>query len=374
MTPKYPAMWAIGLMSGTSLDGIDAALVKTDGIHVFECGPAVNQPFDDELWQKLHDAVHGRAEDIPRIEHKLTLHHAEAVNALLKEAGLRTRDVGVVGFHGQTVAHRPKEGITWQIGDGALLAARTKIDVVCDFRRRDLAAGGEGAPLVPLYHAALSHRFELPIAILNIGGISNVTWVGKSEADIESVMAHDIIAFDTGPGNAMLNDWVRKHTGKPYDEDGKLADAGRVYGNIVEETLNHGYFTRTPPKSLDRNDFNISEVQNLSVEDGAATLTAIAAKAVAKATPFFPAAPKRWLVTGGGRHNLALMRALAEVLPNVAPVETVGWDGDALEAQAFAYLAVRSLAGLPISLPTTTGASHAVTGGAFYRAGYYGWE
>lgn len=370
MTEKSPAIWAIGLMSGTSLDGVDAALIKTDGVEVFEIANFISVPFSEELYQDLHEAVHGRG-DIPRVERDLTKMHADVVKQLLDDAGRKPKEIGVIGFHGQTISHRPKEGITWQIGNGALLAGLTKIDVVCDFRRRDVAAGGEGAPLVPLYHAALARKQQLPLAVLNIGGISNVTWVGNSEeqGDMSSL---DIFAFDTGPGNAMLNDWIRKRTGEPYDKDGKYAFAGRVFDNVVEDFVSHPYFTRIPPKSLDRNDFNISAMQNLSLEDGAATLTRFAAEAVAKSRPFFPVPPKRWLVTGGGRHNPAIMKALSELLGDVKPVEVVGWNGDAMEAEAFAFLAVRSLKGLPLSLPTTTGAAYAVTGGALYRSGQYG--
>jgi anhydro-N-acetylmuramic acid kinase len=371
MAAKYPPVWAIGMMSGTSLDGVDAALIRTDGLQVLETGPHVTLPFDDELFGALHEAVHMRG-DLLKVERDLTRFHADAVQELLRLAGKRDRDIALIGFHGQTVAHRPKEGITWQIGNGALLAGMTKIDVVNDFRRRDVAAGGQGAPLVPLFHAALAKNLQLPLAVVNIGGIGNVTWVGKSEAMSENIMAYDILAFDTGPGNAMLNDWVRKHTGAAYDADGQLARKGRAFTNIVDEFLEHPYFRAIPPKSLDRNDFNISQMSNLSVEDGAATLTHFTAQAIARAVPFFPAPPKRWLVSGGGRHNPAIMDELAKILPLVEPVEAVGWNGDALEAQAFAFLGVRSLYNLPLSLPTTTGASHAVTGGALHRSGFYG--
>lgn len=371
MAAKHPAQWAIGMMSGTSLDGVDAALIKTDGVQVLERGSHITVPFEDNLFHLLHEAVHGRG-DMLKIERDLTRMHADVVKQLLQQSGFRYRDIGVIGFHGQTVAHRPKEGITWQIGNGSLLAALTKIDVVCDFRRRDVAAGGEGAPLVPLYHAALAKHMPLPVAVLNIGGVANVTWVGKSEDHGESIMAHDIFAMDTGPGNAMLNDWVRRHTGQQYDKGGAIAAKGKVNEGVIEQYLNHPYFKATPPKSLDRNTFSFEAVQGLRLEDGAATLTAFTARAAAKSRTHFPASPKHWLVTGGGRHNPVMMAMLAELLPDVRPVESVGWEGDALEAQAFGFLAVRSLYNLPLTLPTTTGASHAVTGGAFYRAGFYG--
>ncbi len=370
MAEKRKAIWAIGMMSGTSLDGIDAALIKTDGVEIVEMGPHVTVPFEVGLYEQLYEAVHMRG-DIWEVEHQLTLMHADVVKLFLEEAGLSPHDVAVIGMHGQTVAHRPKQSISTQLGNGALLAAKTRIDVICDFRRRDVAAGGEGAPLVPLFQAAMCKTMDLPLAVVNIGGISNVTWVGKSEAEAEGTMAHDIFAFDCGPGNALLNDWVRQYTGAAYDENGALAATGRVDVAIIEDFMKHDYFEQTPPKSLDRTDFDLQAIAHLSPQDGAATLTAMTAHGIARAVEFFPVPPRHWLITGGGRHNDTLMGMLAELLPDVRPVETVDWDGDALEAQAFGFLAVRSLYGLPITLPTTTGASHAVTGGAFYRAGFY---
>ena len=262
----------------------------------------------------------------------------------------------------------PEEDLTWQMGDGALLAEKTKIDVVCDFRRRDVAAGGEGAPLVPLYHAALARHMALPIAVLNLGGIANVTWIGKSERAGSELMALDILAFDTGPGNVMLNEWAEAKTGVDYDADGKLAFAGKVDQAALDGLLNNAYFAKHPPKSLDRNHFNAEHMQHLSAEDGAATLVAFVVESVRVGLRYFPAAPKQWFITGGGRHNPAVMQGLKAALGNVYPVESLGWKGDALEAQAFAFLAVRSRLGLPLSLPTTTGVKQPVTGGKFYKA------
>lgn len=367
MQKKLASYWAMGMMSGTSLDGIDVALIRTDGVRVQEYGAHLTLPFERELEDLLHDAVRMKG-DILKTEHLLTRAHADAAKQLLAEAGMRPSEVKVIGFHGQTVSHRPAEGITWQIGDGALLASLTRIDVVNDFRRRDVAAGGQGAPLVPLYHAALSKDLRLPVGVVNIGGIGNITWVGRSESSDESLMSHDILAFDTGPGNALINDWVRKHTGESYDKDGAYAQTGKVDEDVLRVFLAHPYFAATPPKSLDRNDFGLDVVEGLSLEDGAATLTEMTVRAIAEAQRYFPAPAKQWLVTGGGRHNKAIMERLSALLPNVAPVEAVGWQGDVLEAQAFAFLAVRSLAGLPLSLSTTTGAAQAVTGGAFHRA------
>ncbi len=359
--------WAIGLMSGTSLNGLDAALIHTDGKQVFERGPWLLEPMEERMQALLKDAMQGKG-DIARIENEFTLKNVDLVKKLLKDAGMKPSDIQVIGFHGQTISHRPSQGVTWQIGNGGLLAHKTGIDVVCDFRRRDVAAGGEGAPLVPLYHAALGRGLELPIAVLNIGGLANVTWIGRSENTGEDLMAHDILAFDTGPGNGLINDWVKHHTGELYDKGGALAFKGKVHPEIVKSYLKIDYFQKTPPKSLDRHDFTLENVEKLSLVDGAATLTALTADTVALAAPHFPYPVRRWLVCGGGRHNIALMEMLKERLKKVEPVESVGWEGDALEAQAFAFLAARSLLRLPLGLPTTTGVGKAVTGGAFYAA------
>lgn len=359
--------WALGLMSGTSLDGIDAALIKTDGEHIASFGPSMTHPFEDAYRERLREAVHSRG-DLLKMEHDLTLRHVTVVKELMTKAGLTKRDIRVIGFHGQTVSHRPAEQLTWQIGDGALLAEKTGIDVVCDFRSRDVAAGGEGAPLVPLYHAALARHMELPIAVLNLGGIANVTWIGRSERTGGEVTALDIIALDTGPGNVMLNEWAYKTTGMDCDRDGQMALAGKADMALISKMLDDSFFKKHPPKSLDRNHFSFDLVNSLSKEDGAATLTEFAAAAIERGAAYFPAPAVQWFVTGGGRHNPAIMQALRRRFLQVFPVESLGWAGDALEAQAFAFLAVRSLKRLALSLPTTTGAIRAVTGGALHRA------
>lgn len=361
------SVWAIGLMSGTSLDGVDAALIRTDGTRVYEFGPWLTQPFEDETRLRIREVVLGRGDRL-LVEQEITLLHLQAIKELMRVAGFTYKDVRVIGFHGQTLDHRPEKGVTCQIGDGALLAEKTRIDVVCDFRRRDMAAGGVGAPLVPLYHAALAIKVDLPVAILNLGGIGNVTWIGRSEGDPFDLLSYDIIAFDTGPGNVLLNEWAYQTIQKPCDEDGRLARAGKVDMGVVETLLADPYFNQHPPKSLDRNYFNLDPVAHLSPEDGAATLTEFTAAAVQNAERYFPAKPHAWYGCGGGVHNPAIMQALSKRLGNVDSVVRLGWNPDALEAQAFAFLAVRSLKGQAISLPTTTGANRAVTGGAFYRA------
>ncbi len=367
-----PLRWAIGLMSGTSLDGIDAALIRSDGRRRVAPGPSLTRPYDAAFRARLRGILGGRG-PISAVEQDLTRRHREAVKSLLERAGLPAAEVVVIGFHGHTILHRPEAGRTWQIGDGAGLAAETAIDVVADFRSRDVAAGGQGAPFAPLYHAALAADLAQPLAVLNLGGVANLTWIDSGVSPRigpgQPAELAGILAFDTGPGNALLDDWVARHSERPFDQDGALARAGRVDEKILAALLDHPYFSRPPPKSLDRDAFDPAPVATLSPSDGAATLTAFTAAAVARATSHLPAPPRRWLVTGGGRRNPALMAALAERLgASVEPVEAVGWDGDALEAQAFAYLALRSLAGLPLSVPGTTGVAQPATGGVLHRA------
>jgi anhydro-N-acetylmuramic acid kinase len=361
---KSGSILALGLMSGTSCDGIDAALVATDGRRVVECGAAITVAYPDDFRRRLTSVLGGRGQ-VDEVAEELTRRHAAVVSRLLEQAGVAPHAVGVLGFHGQTVLHEPEKGRTWQIGDGALLARLTGIDTVSDFRSADMAAGGQGAPFVPLFHQALvaSHRPGLPrpVGVLNIGGVANVSWVGEGEAEL--------IAFDTGPGNALIDDWMLRHTGRPVDQDGRLAASGRVDERVLARLLDNSYFRIPAPKSLDRNGFDPAALAALSAADGAATLVAFTAAAIALARDILPEAPRRWLVGGGGRHNPLLMAALAARLGvSVEPVESVGWNGDALEAQAFAYLAVRSLAGLPLSVPTTTGVVRPMTGGRLDRA------
>jgi anhydro-N-acetylmuramic acid kinase len=362
----------IGLMSGTSLDGVDAALLETDGVDIAVPGPALMLPYDPETRAVLRAALEeakGVAAGAPvpyairDAERRVTEAHAEAVAALLRKAGLRADDVSLVGFHGQTILHRPHQRWTWQIGDGALLAKLTGIDVVNDFRSADVKAGGQGAPLVPLYHAVLARnakkvRLEPPLVFVNIGGVANVTYINCDE----------VLAFDTGPGNAPIDDWAHHHTQKPVDEGGALAGSGRVNDAALSKMLDNPFFAKKPPKSLDRLDFGYEAVKDLSPADGAATLTAFTAASIAKAREHFADLPTTWIVCGGGRHNPVLMRELrARVNAPVLSAEDAGWDGDFIEAEAFAYLAVRSVKGLPLSLPTTTGVKQPMTGGKLHR-------
>lgn len=359
---------ALGLMSGTSADGIDAAVLETDGVDHVVAGSAVSVPYPVDVQTKLRAAMtmaQSWDKDTPmppmltEAERVITDAHAAIISEILRDPGALGGSIDVVGFHGQTVLHRPQEQRTVQLGDGARLAAMIDMDVVNDFRGADVAAGGQGAPLVPLYQFARAKDLERPLAVLNVGGVSNVTFIGHGS---------DVLAFDTGPGNGPLDDWAMRHLGKRMDEDGALARAGTVNATVLAMLLTNPYFAKRPPKSLDRLDFDLSSVQALSPADGAATLVAFTARAIAEALPHLPEAPTRWLVTGGGRHNPVIMEALRNALGvPVEPVEAVGWRGDTLEAEAFAYLAVRSVKGLPLTVPTTTGVPMPLSGGVLHR-------
>jgi anhydro-N-acetylmuramic acid kinase len=349
---------AIGLMSGTSLDGVDAAIIDTDGIRIQSIGHNFSYQYEPQLREKIRTILNGKG-DVSEIEKLLTIEHANVVKSLLKQSKLSPENIDVIGFHGQTIKHDPDNGITVQIGDGALLAKLTGINVVNDFRTNDVKNGGQGAPLVPLYHAALAKNAELPVAIVNIGGVGNVTWIGAGE--------NNLLAFDTGPGNALIDDWVLQHSGANFDKGGKVAARGIADKKILEHLLSHQYFKKIPPKSLDRNTFVSDIISGLNLEDGAATLTAFTIHSIANADQHFPQAAKAWYITGGGRHNDFIMSGLqAEISAPVNKIEALGYNGDMLEAEAFGFLAVRSLYDLPLSLPTTTGVKKPLTGGVLH--------
>lgn len=354
---------AIGLMSGTSLDGVDAALVRTDGEKIVSHGPGLSLEYSPELRSRARDLLSRAATTSPddpelcAVEREITLRHIEAVELLRRQ----TDTVDLIGFHGQTILHAPERRLTWQIGDAALLSRETGLPVIHDFRSADVAAGGEGAPLAPWYHAALLHGHEGPVVILNIGGVANVTLVDANGR---------IYACDTGPGNALLDDWAFLHTGTACDVDGRLARAGTVPEDILELLLADPYFARPAPKSLDRLTFHraMDAVRTLSPEDGAATLAAFTVEAIRR-TPL-PYQPAAWYVCGGGRHNPTLMAQLKGALSApVLPVETLGWNGDDLEAECFGFLGVRALRKLPLSAPTITGSPTLLTGGRLTCAG-----
>jgi anhydro-N-acetylmuramic acid kinase len=345
----------IGLMSGTSMDGIDAAMLETDGDSLLVAGPHSGMAYPPELRRTLLRLPSAHVE-LPPIEQTVTDLHAQAVRQLCAEANREVSCIDLIGFHGQTIHHDPEQRRSWQLGDGQRLADTLGCVVINQFRQNDLKHGGQGAPFAPAYHRALVHATGLigPVAVLNIGGVSNV-----------SVIDGDFLyACDCGPGNALIDDWVSRRFNIPFDAGGGKAAAGAVDGAALATLLKSPYFLRSGPKSLDRNAFSPAPVAALSGEDGAATLTAFTAAAIALEARRLPRVPALWIVVGGGRHNLCLLDALrARLGVPVKIAEEVGWSGDAVEAQAFGYLAVRSALGWPLSWPDTTGVATPVTGG-----------
>ena len=361
---KGEAVWALGAMSGTSLDGVDAALIETDGERILGFGEVRYRGYD-AAEQEVLSAALGRwpGDDLAEAERIVMEAHAEALGGLTAD---------IVGFHGQTLAHEPGGRGTHQLGDGAALADQLGLPVVWDFRSADIRLGGQGAPLAPFFHHACARYIgaEAPVAFLNLGGVGNLTWADPRSARPEAEGA--LLAFDTGPANAPINDLMMARRGAPYDRGGALARSGTVAEGALEMFLDEGYFRKMPPKSLDRDAFAdmMDLVEELPDADAAATLTAMSAAAVLQGMEHCPAPPERLLVTGGGRHNAVMMEMLRAALDcDVAPVEAVGLDGDMLEAQAFGYLAVRVARGLPTSCPATTGVRAAVSGGTLSRPG-----
>ena len=360
-----PIVKAIGVISGTSMDGIDVSIVETDGDTVVRPGPGRTFSYADDLRKTLQaliaEPTRAQSEPLEDLERAVTDAHIAAIGRFMEETGIAAADVKLIGFHGQTVYHRPEIRFTRQLGLGEKVAQDLGIDTVYRFRHADVASGGEGAPFVPLYHRALASNLAQPIMILNLGGVGNVTYI---DGDV-------VTAFDTGPASALLDDFVLRRRGLSYDENGQLAASGRVSAELVAEFMKNPFFERPAPKSLDRQDFHARAkgVEALSDADGAATLAEFTVQSVIAALRHVPHAPQRWLVTGGGRRNAHFMKRLHQELGvAVDPVEAVGWDGDFLEAQAFGYLAVRSTLGLPLSLPTTTGVPHPMPGGELHRA------
>ncbi|MGA7810628.1 anhydro-N-acetylmuramic acid kinase [Bradyrhizobium sp.] len=361
----------IGLMSGTSLDGVDVALLETDGRRVQAFGPSGYRPYSAQerslLRQALGEAVslqerEARPGILVEAERAVTIAHAEAVSAFIAQNRISCQDIDIVGFHGQTVLHRPERRLTVQIGHAAVLAKAIHIPVMHDFRAADVAAGGQGAPFVPVYHRALTQSLgrEGPIVVVNIGGVSNITYIDGADT---------LIACDTGPGNALLDDFMFRVTGQHFDGEGRMAAQGRADEAWVARALERPFFAAPPPKSLDRNDFAALKLGEMQPADGAATLTALTAAAISRIVPLLPKLPKSWIVAGGGARNHTMMRMLRERLApaTVEAADSLGWSSDAIEAQAFGFLAARGLKGLPLSYPATTGVPMPMTGGIIAR-------
>ena len=361
--------WVVGFMTGTSIDAVDGAAILTDGRDIVDFGPTVERKFSAAERRRIQTHVQaardwnwtGEAPDWSDLEALLTEVHMEALEQL--RGDMQAAPV-LAGIHGQTVLHRrPGGGVpgaTRQIFDGRGFAKAAGIPTVFDFRTADVQAGGEGAPLAPAYHRALAARSgRKRLVVLNLGGVANITWTGEP-----------LLAFDTGPANGPIDEWIEGHEAGQYDEGGQLAAAGRVHEGLLVQLLDHPYLGEAPPKSLDRYDFDANMVRGLSLEDGAATLTAFSARAVAAGIGLLPERPDRVVACGGGRHNPALMMALEEALEMpVVKAEDMGWRGDSIEAEAFAFLAARHVQGLPLSYPGTTGVDEPALGGVLALAG-----
>jgi len=368
---KPPLRRALGLMSGTSMDGIDAAILSTDGEAIAEFGATLFRPYSADERTLLTAALDAAPELADRTARPPALKAAEAaveaahiaaVSELLAQAGLAAEDLDVIGFHGHTVLHDPARRLTVQIGDGGRIAQATGIDTVWDMRAADMEAGGEGAPLAPAFHRALAEasRIERPAVIVNIGGVANVTWLGEGGA---------MLAFDCGPGNGLIDDLVQTRTGRAMDEGGALASRGQADERALATLLAHPFFETVPPKSLDRRYFSIRPVAGLSLEDAAATLTGLTAAAIIEAARYTPQPPRIWVLSGGGARNPALIAAIrARTDAPVTTASDLGWSEEFIEAQAFAFLAVRSLRDLPLTFPGTTGVPEPLTGGRLAHA------
>ncbi len=348
---------AIGLMSGTSADGVDAALLRTDGESKIEFLGGLTVSYDAVIRNRLLEASQHdmSTSELLQLERDITLIHAEAVAKLCEKYPVDGAKAKMIGFHGHTIRHIPDEHLTMQIGNPWLLAEECGIQVVSDFRRRDIAVGGQGAPLASMFHRALFADDPLPVAVLNLGGVSNITWLGEEDS---------LIAGDTGPGCGLLDEWAQEMADMRHDTDGQLALAGTVDKEIVAAALRAPFFSRPLPKAADRYDFDHVDVSPLSIEDGAATLCAVTAGAVIDAVKRLPSQPHTLWVTGGGVHHPVIMQMLGEYFPEVKRVDDRGLNSETLEAECFAWLAVRRMRGLPITVPETTGCREPVSGGA----------
>ena len=363
MFGKKPILVA-GAMSGTSLDGVDGAEIFTDGDTIFDFGRSIYVPYSEEERAVLHASL-GKWPAQGGLDKARSIVHAKHLEVFFK-----FEDAALFGFHGQTLAHEPMGRGTHQLGDGAYLAECLKRPVVWDFRSADVGLGGQGAPLAPFYHFACAKWLgaTAPLVVLNLGGVGNLTWINPLKNRPEADGA--LLAFDTGPANAPINDYMSKHFGKDIDEGGHVAKKGQVIESALRAFLDDPYFCKRPPKSLDRDAFSkmTDLVQKASGADAIATLTAMCAASVTAGLKFCPEPPERILVTGGGRHNPVLMQMIAAgTTYNLCKIEDVGLDGDMLEAQAFAFLAMRVARGLPTSAPSTT-AVPALTGGGIFSA------
>ncbi len=358
---------ALGLMSGTSMDGVDTSIVESDGNGEYSIKLDKYFEYKDKIRQKLInirdkvlivDDLKVHSNEIKILEREITLFHADIVNEIFKTTKI---EIDFLGFHGQTIFHDPKKKITIQLGDGNLLSRLTKKQVVYNFRQNDLKNGGQGAPLTPIYHKLLAKIFKeagkikLPIIILNIGGIANTTSINES---------YEMTSMDIGPGNCLIDKWIRVNSGKNFDRNGNIARSGKIDKFILKETIDNFYYNESnKKKSYDISDFDISFTKGLSLEDGAATITELTADIISKKL-----IGKDIYVCGGGRKNQFLIDSIQSKIENkIFQIDNLGIDGSFIESQAFGYLAIRSYLKLPISFPETTGCKEACTGGIMVK-------
>ncbi len=366
METNLRPLWAIGLESDTAISGVDAALIQTDGVDIFERGVTLSRPYSPAMREAI-TAVLGESGQrdlnyLRQVEDQVTAHHISAVQELLDSQNLSPRQIDVIGFSGHTVLNRPQEKLSIQIGNAQMMLDAFGIPVVNRFYQTDLLSGGQGAPIFPVYYEALARPLPKPLVIFSIGGISSLTYIGVNG---------ELIAFDAGPGNVLIDTWMQKHLGAEMDFDGLWAAKGNVDERLLHRLLQHPSILRTPPKALERTDFLplLTDVEGSSLADGAATLTALTGEALVQASQkFIPEIPTQYIVTGGGAYNPTMVKYLKQHL--TAPVKTadeIGWDAMCLDAQSFAFLAVRCLFGLPLTYPTTTGVEFPLSGGKIWK-------
>ena len=363
---------ALGLMSGTSADGIDVAILITDGKTKIKLGPSGYYPFSKSFSvkiksifkKKLNIQKSRKQKRIVQIENEFTHLNLIAINKFLKKNKINKKKIDVIGFHGQTISHNPSNGYSWQIGNSQKLANLLNIKVVSNFRENDIQNGGQGAPLTPIFHYYLTKKIKRKICFINLGGISNVTYFNhQSKTSLKNMLA-----FDAGPCCSLIDDWVSRNSNKKFDHFGLLARKGNIKKEIIRNFLKKSYFSKLPPKSLDRSFFSLSLLRKLNIEDGTATLNNLAAESLLKAFDYFPNNPDLCILSGGGRLNKFLVELISNKLEKsqVLLTEKYNWNGDSIEAHAFAYLSVRKLLNLPITFPKTTGIKKPLTAGRIF--------
>ena len=364
---------ALGLMSGTSVDGIDIATLITDGKTKIKLGPSEYYPFSKSFSTKIKSVFKTKLnveksrkqKRIVEIENEFTHLNLIAINKFLKKNKINKKKIDVIGFHGQTISHNPSNGYSWQIGNSQKLANLLNIKVVSNFRENDIKNGGQGAPLTPIFHYYLTKKIKKKICFINLGGISNVTYFNHR---IKTGL-NNMVAFDAGPCCSLIDDWISKNSNKKFDNFGSLARKGNIKKKIIHDFLRKSYFSKLPPKSLDRSFFSLSLLRKLNIEDGAATLNYLVAESLLKAFYYFPNNPELCILSGGGRLNKFLVELISNKLkkPRVLLAEKYNWNGDSIEAHAFAYLSVRKLLNLPITFPKTTGVKKPLTAGQIFN-------